>query len=392
MSLTTDVRAKPGPGAFGHRDDQAELDAYMQDGAARAMALGNRSPILYTADGAVDPAILESYWKHGFYIFENVLSADELADLEAGVQDIMTRLPMCKEAELDAQGRPAIGVANQAPTLFWSKPLGDPMGGTNEAGGRHHIKMIEATARADAPEDIVYLILGSLQFSDALLRCYGHPELLRVVEAINGPDFVPFTDALFIKEPGLGAAVSWHQDGITHWDSPDWDMGTHGFNLMGQLYGSTPKNGVWVVPGSHRQGKVDIKKAVSEAGTERLPNAVPIVCKPGDVAVTNRQTLHASFPNTSPDWRVTVNMGFHRRSSVLGVSGGGLHNAAAVYDEARIRSRSRVIGYAIDARSKRFPIETSYVYRPHAEAGERYVYDDAARASMFDYNLEDLSI
>ena len=60
---------------------------------------------------------------------------------------------------------------------------------------------------------------------------------------------------------------------------------------------------------------------VAEAGSERLPDAVPIVCKPGDVAMTNRQVLHGSFANTSPDWRVTVNFGFHRRASVLGVAG-----------------------------------------------------------------------
>ncbi|MEM7267853.1 MAG: phytanoyl-CoA dioxygenase family protein [Pseudomonadota bacterium] len=338
------------------------------------------------------PEIEEAYWRCGFYVFEDVLRAEELSDIEDDLKDILDRLPVGQGEALDHRGRPALATDCSAPTLFWSKPLGDPMGGTKQAGGRHQIKMIEAKAAEDAPKEIVYLILGSLQFSDACLRTYGHPELLKLVEAIHGPDFTPFTDALFIKEPGRGAAVSWHQDGTTHWDHPNWDQGMHGFNLMGQLYGSTPENGVWVVPGSHKLGKVDIKAMVAEAGTERLPNAVPIVAQPGDVAITNRQALHGSFPNTSSEWRVTVNMGFHRRSSVLGVQGGGLHNAPAIYDEARIRERSRVIGYAIDARSKRFPDETPYVYQPHAEAGERPVWDAAAKASMRDYNLLDLSI
>tara|TARA_B100001059_G_scaffold213103_1_gene228698 strand:- start:3810 stop:4031 length:222 start_codon:yes stop_codon:yes gene_type:complete len=51
------------------------------------------------------------------------------------------------------------------------------------------------------------------------LRANAHPELLKVTEAISGPDFTPFNEALFIKEPGIGAAVSWRQDGVTHWDS-----------------------------------------------------------------------------------------------------------------------------------------------------------------------------
>ena len=40
-------------------------------------------------------------------------------------------------------------------------------------------------------------------------------------------------------------------------------------------------------------------------------------------AITNRQVLHGSFANTSKDRRVTVNFGFHKRSSVLNVLGGG---------------------------------------------------------------------
>ena len=100
-----------------------------------------------------------------------------------------------------------------------------------------------------------------------------------------------------------------------------------------QLYGCTAANGVWVVPGSHKLGKIDIKAMVAEAGSERLPEAVPIICQPGDVAITNRQAIHGSFANTSKDWRVTLNLGFHRRRSVLGVEGGGVHNAKGVYDD-----------------------------------------------------------
>jgi ectoine hydroxylase-related dioxygenase (phytanoyl-CoA dioxygenase family) len=232
-----------------------------------------------------------------------------------------------------------------------------------------------------------------LQFSPASLRVYGHPQLLAVAAAINGDDFVPFNEAWFIKQPGLGASIAWHQDGVTHWDSPDWDEGTHGFNFMAQLYGCTPANGVWVVPGSHKLGKADIKTMVARAGSERLPDAVPLVCQPGDVVITNRQTLHGSFANTSPDWRVTVNFGFHRRRSVLGVkTRGTLHAAASLYDAERIRERAKLIGFAIDARRQRFPLETPFVYQPHAQAGEAYRWDAAAQAAIKDYNLLDLSI
>jgi hypothetical protein len=372
--------------------EEAAMRAYLREGERRAYALGNRGPIRLAAGGKLHPDILDAYWRCGFYVFEGVLRPEELADIQADLRVILDRLPSEKDSPVDAKGRPALGVDNAAPTLFWSKPLGDPFGGTALAGGRHPVKMFEPKPAADAPKEVVYLILGSLQFSEAALRVYGHPLLLAVAASVNGEDFVPFNEALFIKEPGRGASIAWHRDGVTHWDSPDWDEGAHGFNFMAQLYGSTPANGVWVVPGSHKLRKVDIKEMVAAAGGERLPNAVPIVARPGDVAITNRQAVHGSFANTSQDWRVTVNFGFHRRRSVLGVKGGGVHNAPAVYDVDRIRERARIVGYAIDARRRRFPDETPFIYRPHEEAGEIYRWDDAAKAGLKDYNLLDLSI
>lgn len=379
-------------GMVGYGSEEAAMQAYLREGERKAFELGNRGPIKLGPDGKLIKDILDAYWRCGFYVFEGVLKPDELADIEADIKDIIERLPVEKGAQVDKHGRPALANGCKAPTLFWSKPLGDPFGGTDQANGRHPVKMYEPKAAADAPKEVVYLILGSLQFSEAALRVYGHPQLLTVVASVNGDDFVPFADAIFIKEPGRGASVAWHQDGVTHWNAPDWDEGTHGFNMMAQLYGCTAANGVWVVPGSHKLGKIDIKKWVAEAGTERLPEGVPIICKPGDVAITNRQTLHGSFANTSKEWRVTLNQGYHRRRSVLNVEAGGIHNAKAVYDDARIRERAKVIGYGIDARRQRFPHEKPFVYKPHADAGLTYKWDDEARASIKDYNLLDLSI
>jgi len=376
------------------QDYNAALRDYLVQGERRAMQLGNRGPVRFTADGKIAPDILEAYWRCGFYVFEGVLHADELADIERDLHNILERLPVRRGAELDRQGRPALGTGCQAPTLFWSRPLGDPVGGTGQHNGRHPVKMREAQAAAGAPDEIVYLILGSLQFSEAALRVYGHPHLLAMAAAVNGDDFVPFNEALFIKEPGLGASVAWHQDGVTHWNSPDLDAGTHGFNFMAQLYGCNAANGVWVVPGSHRNGKADIPAMAARAGSDMLPDAVPILCAPGDVAITNRQTVHGSFANTSPDWRVTLNFGFHRRRSVLGIETNGTTHTRQrmVYDDAVIRQRARMIGYGIDARHQRFPHETAFVYMPHADRGEVWRWDEQAKASIRDYNLQDLSI
>ena len=372
--------------------EKSAMQAYLRDGERRAAELGNRGSIRFMPSGELHPDIVEAYWRCGFYIFEGVLKADRAGRHRARSFGHPGSPARRARRALDVKGRPALGADGTAPNLLWSKPLGDPFGGTKLANGRHPVKMFEPRAAADAPKEVVYLILGSLQFSEAALRVYGHPQLLAVAAAINGPDFTPFNETLFIKEPGRGASVAWHQDGTTHWDSPQWDQGVHGFNFMGQLYGCTAANGVWVVPGSHKAGKIDIASLVAKAGSERLVDAVPMICKPGDVAITNRQALHGSFANTSRDWRVTVNFGFHRRKSVLGVQGGGVHNAAAIYDADRIRERARLIGYGIDARRQRFPDETPYVYKPHVEAGLTYRWDDKAKAGIKDYNLLDLSI
>jgi len=373
-------------------DAEEAMVRYRRDGEARAAALGNRGPIRFTDDGALDPAIIEAYDRTGFYIFEGVLSAEELEDIERDVIAMLDNAPVTKGAALDRHGRPALGADGRDRNLGWVKPLSDPVGGTSAVNGRHPAKMIEPEAPAGAPDLVLQIVLGSLQFSPACLRVYGHPDLLRVAAAINGDDFVPFNEAVWIKQAGLGGSVAWHQDGWTHWESPQLDGRTHGFNFMGQLYGCTSANGLWVVPGSHLMGKVDIKAMVEAAGSDRLPDAVPIVCAPGDVAITNRQCVHGSFANTSPDPRVTINFGFHRRASVLGVESGGVHNAVAVYDEARIHERSKAIVWGIDARAQRFPSEDRYTYEPFAGHEDEYRWSSDTMELLRDYNRNDLGI
>ena len=365
---------------------------YFERGEAKARNLGNRGPIKFESDGSLSKDILEIYSEIGFYVFENVISQEELKDLEIGVTSILDRLPTSRTADLNKLGEPAIGLNCKAPTLFWSKPLADPFGGTSLANGRHPVKMNEPLPEGNVPDEVVYLILGTLQFSEELLRTYAHPDLLKVAEAINGEDFVPFTEALFIKEPGIGASVAWHRDGTTHWDSPDFDEGTHGFNFMAQLYGCTSANGVWVVPGSHKERYVDIADMVTRAGSERIEEAIPMICNPGDVVISNRQAVHGSFANTSSDRRITINQGFNRRKSVLGVKGGGLHGKPAVYDAKRIIERSKIIKLAIEARKQRFPYEQAFEYKPLSASTEDFTWNAAARKSLHDYNLLDLSI
>lgn len=373
-------------------EEASSMKEYLLNGEKNALALENRGPISFEDNGSLSKSIREAYSKYGFYIFEDVLDQDELEDIKIDLENLRTQFPTGPESLVRADGGPAMNAESKSLTLVWSKPLGDPLGGTELANGRHQVKMFEPEAKDDAPMAVPLILLGSLQFSDACLRTYAHPKLLKVAESINGEDFAPFNEALFIKEPGIGAAVSWHQDGVTHWDSENFDEEIHGFNFMAQVYGSTAVNGVWVVPGTHKVGKIDIKKLVKETGSERIDGAVPIVCNPGDVVICNRQILHGSFPNCGFEPRVTVNFGFHKRSSVIGTQGGGIHSEAQVFDDEIIERRSRSIGYAIEARKIKYPSEKPYSYKPFVDAGKSYQWNQSSREDLKDYNLEDLSI
>ena len=372
----------------------AGMADYFRDGERLARSLGNCGPIRFKAGGVLDDAILEAYWRHGFYVFENVIGAEEVAELRTDMAALLARAPASPDAKVDTAGREAAGREFERPTFTFVKPLADPWGGTSQLGGRHQSKMVEPVPRVDAPPAVVHMAHGMCQTMPSALRLYGHPQLLAIAENLNGADFTPFNDAIFIKQPGLGGSVAWHQDGLTHWDSPDWDAGIHGFNFQVQLYETTPGNGLWVMPGTHRQGKLDIKAMVAEnGGSERLPGAVPLVCEPGDVTLVNRQALHCSFANTSDALRISLTFGFHRRASVLGVAGKLTQGAETIYDEARVFERSAVIAVAIDARHQRYPDETPYIYQPFVGLEDDYRWNPETYERVIkNYNLKDLGI
>ena len=373
-------------------EDARTLDTYVREGERRAFELGNRGPIRFEDDGRLAQEITDAYWRCGFYVLEGALAAEELDDLRSDMKYAFERAPYRKDATVDAQGRPALGVDLARPTFHFARPLSDPYGGTDLNSGRHPARMDEPPPPDDAPDYVISSISSPAQVMDSCLRLYGHPQLLAVAENINGADFTPFTESVIVKRAGLGPSVAWHHDGTTHWDSPDWDEGTHGFNFMAQLYGSTAENGVWLLPGSHKQGKMDIKAMVEENGSDRLAGAAPMVCEPGDVVMSNRQALHASFANTSPQRRITINFGFHRRRAALNAR--TMQNGKeVVYDAERIHERSRLIALAIDARQQRFPHEARYVYQPLAGQEDENRWSEATRESILkNYNLRDLGL
>ena len=382
-------------GDISTQEYSANMKDYLETGKNLALRLNNRGPIRRDAKGKLHADILNSFNKYGFYIFENVVQKEELNDIRADTANMIERAPQKPGSALDSKGRPALGREFAREPYTFIKPLSDPWGGTDLLNGRHPSKMIEPTPEDNAPEYVVHLMYGMCEAMPAALRLYGHPDLLMIAESINGEDFVPYNDAIFVKQPGLGGSVAWHQDGVTHWGSKDWDEGIHGFNFQVQLYETTPANSLWVVPGSHKDGKADIKSMVEHnGGSIQLPGAVPLICAPGDVTIVNRQMVHGSFANTSPNIRISITFGFHRRKSVLGQKAAlGMNGTNAVYDEKRIFERAAVIQVAIDARKQNYCHEKSFDYKPFSDLKDDYRFSDKTFKSVIkDYNTKDLAI
>ena len=138
------------PTDFG--DEHAEMARYKDEGTARAHAMDNRGPVRFGSGGKLNPAILDSYWKHGFYVFENVVSAEERKNIERDVAEIIERAPIFPNSKLDKHGRPAFGHDCEGRGYLLTRPLEDALGGTDRNQARHQVKMAEPNAPRDAPE------------------------------------------------------------------------------------------------------------------------------------------------------------------------------------------------------------------------------------------------
>ena len=109
--------------------EMAAMSAYLEAGERRAQALGNRGPVRFTADGKLHPDILEAYWRVRLLHLRGRARRRRTGGHRGRIKDILDR---CRRTWLaaGAKGRPALDADHQASTLFWSRPLGDPFGGT----------------------------------------------------------------------------------------------------------------------------------------------------------------------------------------------------------------------------------------------------------------------
>jgi hypothetical protein len=150
---------------------------YLLAGQAAALALDNRGPIEFDASGKLAQHILDAYSTYGFYVFTGVLTEEECEDIEADMVALKASFPVAPDSTVDAEGRPALGSDSLTPHLVWSKPLGDPLGGTQLANGRHQVKMFEPEATADTPLGITVHFARLTSFLRCLLTDLRAPRI-----------------------------------------------------------------------------------------------------------------------------------------------------------------------------------------------------------------------
>jgi ectoine hydroxylase-related dioxygenase (phytanoyl-CoA dioxygenase family) len=243
----------------------------------------------------------------------------------------------------------------------------------------------ELPASANVPRKVINQFSGPMQYMDSCVRVYGHPGLLKVAEALNGADFVPFFETMWYKAP-FGTSTAWHQDPSSSWDEawsqPGFDVHKLGFSFHVSLYDATAVNSLWMLPGSQFSGRVDIA-AMAEAGdgSDRLVGAVPVLMKPGDCFIQSRTALHGAFPNLSTQPRCTFQFGFNRRDTVRGLTtrGYGHQGKLVTYDDEYLHHRSKMIQWAIYARAQRYTQEVPYFYQPLAAEAAELRWDPTLR-------------
>lgn len=132
-----------------------------------------------------------------------------------------------------------------------------------------------------------------------------HPFILRTVEALQGPNFIPTWDSMVLKAAGEGIVVPWHRDD----ELIGQDTAAHSppiFNVDFYLDPADLGTCLWVIPGSHRWSHEHAEVQLQESGGFDRSNAIPVPMAAGDVILHHVRLLHGSPSTRNNPLRRTV--------------------------------------------------------------------------------------
>lgn len=132
-----------------------------------------------------------------------------------------------------------------------------------------------------------------------------HPRLLDAVEAVLGPNLILVYSSMFIKLPGDGTSVGWHQDN-NYWPS------VHGVDVATvwlALDDADAENAAMrVIPGSHRgyreletvpSGEAEMLRKKVLVSPEMEARAATLEMRAGSLSIHDSYILHGSPANES---------------------------------------------------------------------------------------------
>jgi hypothetical protein len=169
------------------------------------------------------------------------------------------------------------------------------------------IEEVEAANDGKWPNDYALKPHLVYPFLDEIIR---HPTILDAVEKILGPDIICWQCRFFIKNPGDGGFVSWHQD-ISYWGI---DINENILTAWLAFTPATKENGVMkVVPGTHKLKLLPHREGAGSALTVRgqevdvdvdESQAVYMELDAGEMSLHHVKLFHGSDPNESQQRRV----------------------------------------------------------------------------------------
>lgn len=218
---------------------------------------------LPTADGRAQDVITDAqalaFKRQGLLLIRGLLDPEELASLRRETAELVER------AVAEAAGDPWV-----ADVVY-----------------RQH----EITSQR-VPSRIEYVV----DKSRACRALLAHPFVLRSVEKLQGPHFVPTWDSMVFKLGGQGAEIAWHRDaGPEHVDEAPI------FNVDFYLDESDLSNCLWAIPGSSRWSEADAAERIAALSKPkfRTQGATPVCMQPGDVLLHDILLVHGSPAATS---------------------------------------------------------------------------------------------
>lgn len=153
----------------------------------------------------------------------------------------------------------------------------------------------------------------SMPFADRVVR---HPAILDAVAALIGPDILVYHVTTWIKEPGDGGFVDWHQDS-TYFALAPADQHVTAWVALSQS--DSVSGCVRVAPGSHLRGQIPHRVDVAGANmlpvgqSLELPAGTPVAdmpLAPGWFSLHHTHLWHQSPPNHSADRRIGLGISY----------------------------------------------------------------------------------